>query len=447
MISLPVWLLLLVAWLAPAWFGAHTAVLIVGVGALSVAWAAALRNYVRFPLNTIANLLEALREGDFSLRGTRARRGDPLGEVILEVNTLAQTLRTQRLRVEETLALLSKILAAIELPILAFDDAQRVRLLNPAAGRLLAIEPELAKGKSAAELGLADCLGCQDRSTVKRAFAGAPVSTWELRLAEFREAGRPQTLLVINDLSRALRREELLAWQRLQRVLGHEINNSLAPISSIAASLLRLLSTDPLPHDWREDTHDSLKLVGERADALARFVASYGQLARLPAPNLRCVMLGALLGRVSQLQQRCRVELEEVPEIELNIDPDQIEQALINLVKNGVDATASSLGKVHISAELEGQWLSICVRDEGLGLASSDNLFVPFYTTKAGGSGIGLVLARAIAEGHGGQVSLCNREDRSGCVARLVLPVAPARVEEAKKSGEELRALGVLRSL
>ncbi len=367
MISLPVWLLLLVAWLAPAWFGAHTAVLIVGVGALSVAWAAALRNYVRFPLNTIANLLEALREGDFSLRGTRARRGDPLGEVILEVNTLAQTLRTQRLRVEETLALLSKILAAIELPILAFDDAQRVRLLNPAAGRLLAIEPELAKGKSAAALGLADCLGCQDRSTLKRAFAGAPVSTWELRLAEFREAGRPQTLLVINDLSRALRREELLAWQRLLRVLGHEINNSLAPISSIAASLLRLLSTDPLPHDWREDTHDSLKLVGERADAL--------------------------------------------------------------------------------SAELEGQWLSICVRDEGLGLASSDNLFVPFYTTKAGGSGIGLVLARAIAEGHGGQVSLCNREDRSGCVARLVLPVAPAAVEEAKKSGEELRALGVLRSL
>jgi len=420
--TLPVWLLLAFAIAYPARFAAYQPWLIAGAAAFCLTLALAVRSFVRFPLYTVANLLEALREGDFSLRGSRAVRGDPLGEVLWEVNTLAETLRQQRLRVEETLALLTKVLAAIELPILAFDDSQCLRFANPAAGRLLGLDPERAKGMSAAALELADCLALANGSTLKRAFAGAPSATWELRLAQFREAGKPQTLLVINDLSRALRREELQAWQRLLRVLGHEINNSLAPISSIASTLLQLLSKDPLPSDWRDDSNSALKVIGDRAEALARFVASYGQLAKLPAPNLRQVSLPALLKGVCQLRQPAPVVLVEVPDLNLDLDPDQIEQALINLIKNAAEAASSNRGGVQVSATLERHWLSISVLDEGLGLASSDNLFVPFYTTKPGGSGIGLVLAQAIAEGHGGRLTLANRKDRSGCCALLSLP-------------------------
>ncbi len=391
----------------------------------TVLLAARLRHRVVFPLFTLSNLLEALREGDYSLRGSRARRGDPVGDVIWEVNALSQTLRDQRLRVEEASALLGKVIAAIDIAIFSFDDQRRLRLINPAGERLLGVDGRDALGRDAATLDLEFALSLPDAAVVARAFAGGS-GRFDIRRTGFREGGRPHELLVVSDLSRALREEERQAWQRLIRVLGHELNNSLAPIKSMAATLSQLLAREPLPGDWRDDVHGGLKVIGDRAEALNRFMTGYATLARLPPPRKRTVELKPLLQRVIGIEPRLPVQLLEVDAPAFAADPDQLEQALINLVKNAADAALPQGGGVAVRAVHDGRRLTIEVLDEGLGLSGSDNLFVPFFTTKPGGSGIGLVLARQIAEGHGGTLRLENRSDRSGCVARLQLPIEPA---------------------
>ncbi len=379
-----------------------------------------LRHRVIFPLYTLSNLLEALREGDYSLRGSRARRGDAVGDVIWEVNALSQTLRDQRLKVEETSALLGKILSAIDIALFSFDEQRRLRLINPAGERLLQRRAREVLGLPAAELGLDDCLAIDGSALVQRAFPGG-AGSFDARRYQFREGGRPQDLLVITDLSRPLREQERQAWQRLIRVLGHELNNSLAPIKSMAGTLSGLLGLDPLPEDWREDVADGLRVIGDRAEALNRFMVGYATLARLPPPRLRPVDLGELVRRVARLEQRLTVAVIEGPACTLEADPDQLEQALINLCKNAVEAALATGGGVDLGWSRNEGRAVIEVRDEGLGLSRTDNLFVPFFTTKPGGSGIGLVLARQIVEGHGGRLSLANRDERRGCVARIEL--------------------------
>jgi len=388
-----------------------------------------LRNRVVFPLYTLSNLLEALREGDYSLRGTRAHRGDAMGDVVWEVNVLSQTLREQRVKVEETLALLTKILSNIDFVILAFDGDNRLKLINPAGERLLGVKQSSALGRSAADLGVVDVLEGPSPVTVRRSFPGR-AGSFEVRRAQFRQGGLPNQLLVITDLSRALREEERQTWQRLIRVLGHELNNSLAPIKSMAETLARMCERIEADEEWHEDVQGGLALIGSRAQALTRFMTGYTTLARLPPPELRTLKLQSLVERVAQLEQRVPVTVSRSAEIELEADPDQLEQALINLVKNAAEATASSGGQVQLSWRTVGSVVEIEVLDEGPGLSRTENLFVPFFTTKPGGSGIGLVLARQIAEAHGGWVNLVNREDRSGCRAVLAVPVQVALVDE-----------------
>lgn len=406
------------------WSGASQSVwlgLFVPLLLLSLGLAAYLRRRVVFPLYTLSNLLEALREGDFSLRGTRARRGDAIGEVIWEINALSETLRQQRLRVEETLALLTKVMAAVDIAIFAFDAQQRLRLINPAGERLLARRAEQAQGQSAEALGLDDCLDIDNVATVKRAFPGGS-GAFDVRHAVFREGGLRNDLLTITDLSQALREEERRAWQRLIRVLGHELNNSLAPIKSMATTLADLLAREPPPSDWREDAGSGLGVIAERADALARFMAGYTALAKLPPPRKRTVDLSGLLARVRTLETRVAVRVDAPADIHVEVDPDQLEQALINLVKNAAEASLGQGGEVFIRSASDTGAVRIEVVDEGPGLSGSENLFVPFFTTKPGGSGIGLVLARQIVEAHGGSLVLRNRGDRSGCIALVTLP-------------------------
>jgi len=393
-----------------------------GVGVLLTLWLAVrLRNRVIYPLYTLSNLLEALREGDFSLRGSRARRGDPIGEVIWEINTLSQTLRDQRHKVEEASALLSKVIGATDIAIFTFDSDQRLRLINPAGERLLARSANELLGRTADELGIADCLTLDDAQIRKRAFPGGS-GRFEVRRARFREGGRPHELLVVADLSRALREEERAAWQRLLRVLGHELNNSLTPIRSMTATLAKLLAQQPQPPDWREDVGGGLAVIGDRAEALTRFMAGYTALARLPPPIKRDVEIGGLVRRVARLEQRVAVAVADAPPLHLRADPDQIEQALINLVKNAADATLPLHGGVRVRWRRDGEAAHIDIEDDGPGIGTTENLFIPFYTTKPGGSGIGLVLARQIAEAHGGTLTLENKAGSHGCVAHLSLP-------------------------
>jgi two-component system, NtrC family, nitrogen regulation sensor histidine kinase NtrY len=383
---------------------------------------AALRDRVVYPLQTLSNLLAALREEDFSIRARGQRKDDPLGEVLIEMNALADTLREQRLGALEATSVLRTVMEEIPVAVFAFDPEQRLRLANRAGERLLARPVERLLGRTADELGLAQCLGVGGPTILPMTFPGS-AGRWEVRSGHFRQGGIPLELLVMNDVSQSLRDEERQAWQRLIRVIGHEINNSLAPIKSIAHSLERILSRDPMPADWEADMRGGLQVIGSRADSLGRFTAAYAQLARLPAPTLGAVGLGPLVARVAGLERRRTIVVSGGPSVVLQADPDQLEQLLINLVRNAVDASIETNGKVDVSWDVYDGRVRVRVDDEGPGLSNTANLFVPFFTTKPGGSGIGLVLSRQIAEAHGGSLTLRNRTPESGCRAELTLPL------------------------
>jgi len=383
---------------------------------------ASIRQRVVFPLQTLSNLLAALREGDYSIRGREAREHDALGEVTREVNALAQTLREQRLDALEATALLRKVMEEIDVAVFSFDGEHRLRLVNRAGERLLKTPVERLLGQSAEDLGLDDCLQGETPRLIDAGFPGS-AGRWEVRRSMFRQGGLPHQLLVLSDLTRALREEELKAWQRIVRVIGHELNNSLAPIKSISGSLKAILVRPSRPPDWEEDMQRGLAVITSRSESLSRFMEAYARLARLPQPKLQTVDVANLVRRVVGLETRLEVGLIPGPDVMLQADPDQLEQLMINLIRNAVDAALETGGGARVGWTRSGGHVDVWVQDDGPGLSNTTNLFVPFFTTKPGGSGIGLVLSRQIAEAHGGALTLDNREDSPGCEARLRMRV------------------------
>jgi nitrogen fixation/metabolism regulation signal transduction histidine kinase len=376
------------------------------------------------PLQTIANLLAALREGDYSIRARGASAADGLGLALLEVNMLSDTLRSQRLRALEATALLRRVIEEIDVAVFAFDAGRRLRLVNRGGERLLGQPAERLLGLGAETLGLAACLDGETPRTFEAGFPGG-AGRWEVRGTTFRQDGLPHQLLVLSDLSRVLRAEERSAWQRLVRVLGHEINNSLAPIKSIAGSLRSMAERSARPSDWEQDLRSGLQVIEGRSEALARFMGAYAQLARLPRPRLAPVDVAAWVRRVAALETRLEVRVEGGPPVVLAADGDQLDQLLINLVRNAVDAALETSGGVRVGWRATGGVVEVTVDDDGPGLPDPGNLFVPFFTTKTNGTGIGLVLSRQIAEAHGGAVALGPRLDARGARARLRLPLGP----------------------
>jgi len=411
--------------LAFLWFGDHSAkvqwTLTLLIGGFALGFVMSAREHIVRPLQTMTNLLAALREGDYSIRARGARADDALGEVLLEVNMLGETLRVQRLGAFEATALLRTIMAEIDVAVFTFDPERRLRLVNRAGENLLGQPIDKLLGRRASDLGLDACWNANEDAPLALNFPGGS-GRWGIRRSTFREHGLPHELLVLTDLSRTLREEERRAWQRLVRVLGHEMNNSLAPIKSIAGSLESLLQRDPAPVDWRDDARSGLNVIAARAESLSRFMHAYARLARLPPPQKERFNLGELVRRVATLETRMAVHVVSSPEIMIVADAAQIEQLLINILHNAVDASLETGGEVSMAWRLVGECVEVLVRDEGPGIMNPTNLFVPFFTTKPGGSGIGLPLSRQIAEAHGGSLTLANRSGRSGSEALLRLP-------------------------
>jgi two-component system nitrogen regulation sensor histidine kinase NtrY len=407
---------------------AQKAGLVIFVVASSLALAMRACNRAIHPLRTASSLLAAMRAGDTSLRAAGARQGDAFGDVLWEINELARSLRTQRLQAAEADALLRKVVATTDIGIFAFDAGGRLKLVNPAGAQLIGREATELIGRTASQLEIDIPDSFVTPRIVTRRFPGGE-GRYEIRRHTFRDSGVEHELVSVSNLSRALREEERMAWQRLIRVLAHEMNNSLTPIKSIAGTLADLSQREPPPSDWRTDLHSGLSLISQRADSLTRFLLGYTALAKLPPPVKREADLGELLTRVASLEQRLPIEIAPLPAVRAFVDPDQFEQCVINLLRNAVDAALPSHGSVRLSLtrlqEATGQDVAVIdIIDSGPGLVAGENLFVPYFTTKPEGCGIGLALARQIAEGHGGGVTLENRHDAGGCIASLTIPTA-----------------------
>lgn len=400
---------------------------VLAVGGLALAWLVASAYFTDLftrPLNTLSNVVAALREDDFSFRARGARRGDALGDLALEINALASTLQGQRSAMLDAVTLVERVLSSMQSPVLAFDDSGNLRLINAAARNTFTLTNQDV-GTAAETLHLAPLLEVSDQSLYTHPSNSTP---WSVRRAGFRLHGLPHVLFVLSDVSAALRREERLAWHRLIRVLSHEINNSLTPIQSIAGSLrTRIHAPSPSP-THAQDLLRGLTVIEDRATSLNRFLQAYQQLSCVPEPKLRLTEIGPLLTHLVPLEPRLQPTLTPGPDITLLCDPDQVQQALINLLQNAADAALAPTGQepaVQISWSVTATTLSITIADNGLGLANTANLFVPFYTTKPQGSGIGLVLAQQIATAHGGSVTLTETAPGQGCTAEFSLPLHP----------------------
>jgi len=425
----------ILVWMQPWTVGSRLAL----TGAELFAWwllALALQEQTTRPLQTLANVIGSLREEDYSFRARNATADDALGELSLEVNALADMLSSEKVRTIEATALLQRVVDEIDAPLFAFDPSLQLRLVNPAGEHLLRQNKARMMGRKASELGLQECLTAVNE-TVVEFNVGEAQARWLLRRSSFRQDGVPHTLVVLSDVSRALREEERRAWQRLIRVLGHELSNSLAPIKSIAGSLNSRVQATDIDVDVRNDLQRGLEIIETRSASLQRFLEAYRKLAQMPKPNLKDVALGPLVSRVAALETRLKVCLREGPEVTFQADPDQLEQMLINLIRNAADAVLENTSSASKSREqkasgCEGgvlvRWdadpdqVVLAVEDDGPGLLNPANVFTPFYTTKPNGSGVGLVLCRQIAEAHGGTIEINNRHDAQGCVVRVVLP-------------------------
>ena len=397
------------------------------------------QNRVVRSLQTMANLLSAVREGDFSIRARGANREDAHGDVMTEINSLGSILRAQRLGAMEATALLRTVMEEIDVAIFAFDADGVLRLVNRSGQELLAASADKILGRSAHEIGLAECIDGPATGVLQHTVFPGGSGRWGMRRTQFREGGLPHEMVVVADISEALRGEEIKAWQRLVRVLGHELNNSLAPIKSIAGTLNSTLRrpNDKRAHDWEDDMRGGLEIIANRAEGLSRFLHAYSRLAKLPKPQRSPCEVKPLIHQVVKLELRQPIEIIDGPDVIISCDGAQIEQVLINLIKNAVDANVEAAapddasnppmeteiaGKVTLTWEITTSHISFKIADEGLGIGKATSLFVPFFTTKPSGSGIGLVLCRQIAENHGRSLELENREDRTGCVAIFRLP-------------------------
>lgn len=383
-------------------------------------------------LRVLSNVISALGEEDFSFRATQAVPGDALGELAIEINNLARALEEERLGAMQTANLFRNVMAEAGAAIFAFSSERRVRLLNRAAAALLGHDEAVLLHCTAQELGIDDLLDGPSSEIVTRSFLSVE-RRWFVRRTHFRLYNVQHLLLVMSEASEVLRAEEQVAWQKIVRVLGHEINNSLGPIKSIADTLALTSTRIELPDPFKQNLQRGLGIIAKRSDSLNRFLQSYSKFTKLPRPSPRIINLRTILAEAIAMESRLPITIIPGPSINILVDPDQLTQVFINLLRNAVDAVVDRAthkfepDAVTVSWRVEGQNLQLWILDRGIGLPDTQNLFVPFYTTKSTGSGIGLVLSRQIIESHGGHLTIQNRKDGQGCEVNIKLPLTCVR--------------------
>jgi nitrogen fixation/metabolism regulation signal transduction histidine kinase len=345
-----------------------------------------------------------------------------MDEVVKEANALREQIRGSRIEMREATALVRAVTEEIDLALFVVDPDRRLRFVNRRAERLLERASESLLGRTLEEAGLGELADDGGGSARAIDFPGG-AGRFTVKHIPLRERGLPYELIAVADIGRTLRDEERQAWQRLIRVLGHEVRNSLAPIHSIASTLRLRLARNGAERAPGNDLGDGLAIIEERSFALSRFLEGYSALARLPKPAPAPLEIARFLRDAARLETRVSVAVQEGPALTVRGDRGQLEQVLINLLRNAADAALETGGEVRIGWGTTRGELEVRVEDEGPGLAGGENLFVPFFTTKANGTGIGLVLSRQIAEAHGGSLTLENRRGATGCVATLRLPL------------------------
>lgn len=385
-----------------------------------------LKEKAAFSLRTLSNLLGALREGDYSFQIKGACKDDALGELIWEINTLSQTLHRERLGAMEATALLHKILSEIDVALFGFDEAGKLCMINESGEKLFGQHQSKLLKCQAKDLGLSDCLAGPTYQVIDLTFPTAS-GRWELRRATYREKGLSRQLLFLLDITQTLHKQERLAWKQLVQILRHEINNSLTPIQSVAQSLqTHLKNTSSLGEDV-DDLREGLGIIAERSEILSKFIDSYSQLTRLPEPTFNTMDVSEWVQHVADLEQRINIEICPGPDVQISADRSQLDQLMINVMRNAVEASLDKNpdqgGQVTIGWQVSQNTLEVRVDDNGAGCNTEKDVFVPFFTTKPQGSGIGLALCRQIAGAHGGSLLLENHHDKTGCSAVLRLPM------------------------
>lgn len=399
------------------------------IAVVVVAWIAIVAGAARGDLlrhvRTLSNLVESIRSNDYSVKGARAREPGELAELYSQVNALQDDLKDSRQDEQELLNILEKVVSQINVAIVVCDSGDRIRLVNRLAVVLLKSPAEKLMGVDFASTVLAQLPLAPEPRVVDFRFPGAE-GRWQVSQHYYRHHGRASRILFIADLKQVLSDEEIAAWQRLIRVISHEINNSLTPITSLCQTLANILAK-PDSANYAEDVRKSLRMIAERADGLREFIAIYARLARLPEPQKVLFPVASVAARLRGIFAEKALELAPFPDVSLFGDPVHLEQALINLIKNGLEANPGDAPAVQLSCHVADGLCEFQVVDRGPGISNPDNLFVPFYTTKKEGAGIGLVLCRQIAAKHHGHVSLANRSDGPGAVAKLLLPLPRAQ--------------------